>query len=168
MPSQGFNLGEEGHVAFLELGAFDIDTAGHAGTVINMENWSHITYIVRMEATVRAASVITVESCSAMGGTGTNTEIAFGYYKTAIASTTALGDVLGARTEVTVPATGIIPATGTDNIMFVIDLDDTQLVSGDVGFRLVIADPGSGALATILCILSGGRYQSPQSVTVIN
>lgn len=168
MGAKGFNLGEEGHIAFLELGAFDLDTAGHAGTTINMENWSHITWIVRMEATTRAASVITVESCSAMGGGGTNTEIIFGYYVTALASTTALGDVLGARTEVTVAATGAIPATGIDNIMYVIDLDDDKLVSGDVAFRLVIADPGAGALATVLCILSGGRYQSPQTGTVIN
>jgi len=164
----GFNLAEQGHLAFLELGAFDLNTAGHAGTVINMENYSHITYIIRMEATVRAASVVTVESCSAMGGGGTNTAIVFAYYCTALASKTALGDVLGAKVAVTVAATGIIPAAGgADNIMFVIDLESSQLISGHVGFRLVIADPGAGALATILCILSGARYASPQSPTVI-
>jgi len=164
----GFNLAEQGHLAFLELGAFDLNTAGHAGTVINMENYSHITYIIRMEATVRAASVVTVESCSAMGGGGTNTAIPFAYYCTALASKTALGDVLGAKVAVIVAATGIIPAAGgADNIMFVIDLESSQLISGHVGFRLVIADPGAGALATILCILSGARYASPQSPTVI-
>ena len=164
----GFNLAEQGHLAFLELGAFDLNTAGHAGTVINMENYSHITYIIRMEATVRAASVATVESCSAMGGGGTNTAIPFAYYCTALASKTALGDVLGAKVAVIVAATGIIPAAGgADNIMFVIDLESSQLISGHVGFRLVIADPGAGALATILCILSGARYASPQSPTVI-
>jgi len=163
----GFNIAEEGHLGFLTLGAFDLNTAGHAGTVINMENYSHITYIIRMEATVRAASVVTVESCSAMGGGGTNTAIPFAYYCTAIASTTALGDVLGAKTAVTVAATGIIPATGTDNIMFVIELEAGQLLSGHVGFRLVVADPGAGALATILFIQSGARYASPQSVTTI-
>ena len=164
----GFNIAEEGHLGFLTLTAYDLNTAGMAGTVINMENYSHIAYIIRMGATVRAASVVTVESCSAMGGGGTNTAIAFAYYCTAIASTTALGDVLGAKTAVTVAATGIIPAAGgADNIMFVIELEASQLLSGHVGFRLVIADPGAAAAADILFIQSGARYKSPSSVTTI-
>lgn len=164
----GFNLAEEGHIAFLTLGAFDFNTAALNTAVINMENYSHLTFIVRMEATVRAATVITIESCSAMGGGGTNTAITFGYYKTAIASTTALGDVLGARTEVSVAATGCVPvAGGADNIMFVIELESTQLLTNHVGFRLAAADPGAGALGTVLCIQSGNRYASPQSGTTI-
>jgi hypothetical protein len=67
-----------------------------------------------------------------------------------------------------VAATGIVPvAGGADNIMFVIELDSDQLISNHVGFRLVVADPGAAALATILCIQSGARYASPQSPTVI-
>ncbi len=163
----GFNIAEEGHIGFLTLNALDLNTAGHVGTVINMENYSHITYIIRMGATVRAASVITVESCSAMGGGGTNTAIPFSYYCTAIANTSALGDVLGTKTAVTVAATGIVPATGTDNIMFVIELEAGQLLSGHVGFRLVVADPGAAALADILFIQSGGRYKYPSSVTTM-
>jgi hypothetical protein len=165
----GFNIAEQGHIAFLTLGAFDINTAGLTSNVINMENYSHISFIVRMEATVRAASVVTIESCSAMGGGGTNTAIVFAYYCTAIASTTALGDVLGARTAVTVAATGIVPvAGGQDNLMYVIELESNQLLSGHVGFRIVIADPNAAALATVLCIQSGARYASPQSPTTIN
>lgn len=168
MGAKGFVLAEEGHIAFLTLGAFDINTAGLTSAVINMKNYNHIAFIVRMEATVRAASVVTIESCSALGGGGTNTAIPFAYYCTAIASTTALGDVLGARTEVTVAATGIVPtAGGSDNIMFVIELDAEQLISGHVGFRIVIADPAAAALATVLCIQNGARYASPQSGTVI-
>ena len=168
MGAKGFVLAEEGHLAFLTLGAFDFNTAGLSTAVINMKNYNHLTFIVRMEATVRAASVITIESCSALGGGGTNTAIPFGYYKTAIASTSALGDVLGARTAVTVAATGIVPtACGADNIMFVIELDADQLTSGHVGFRLVVADPAAAALGTVLCIQSGARYASPQSPTVI-
>lgn len=164
----GFNIAEQGHAAFLTLGAFDINTAGLTSAVIGMKAYSHIAFIVRMEATVRAASVVTIESCSAMGGGGTNTAITFSYYKTAIASTSALGDVLGAKTEVTVAATGIVPvAGGADNIMFDIELESSQLVSGHVGFRIVIADPAAAALATVLCIQSGARYASPQSATVI-
>ena len=163
----GFNIAEEGHLGFLTLNALDLNTAGHAGTVINMENYSHISYIVRMAATVRAASVITVESCSAMGGGGTNTAIPFAYYCTAIANTSALGDVLGAKVAVTTAATGVVPATGTDNIMFVIELEANQLLSGHVGFRLVIADPGQAALGDVLFIQSGARYKSPSSVTTI-
>jgi hypothetical protein len=48
--------------------------------------------------------------------------------------------------------------------MYVIELNDTQLVSGDIGFRMCIADPGAASVGSAVAILSGARY-AKSSVT---
>jgi len=161
----GFVLAEEGHLVQLFEPADH--TAAENSLVVNMENYSHLSVVISYGATPAADGVITVESCSALGAApGTHTPITFAYYQCIVDFEGALGDVLSARTEVTVAATGLIP-TAVANTMFVIELDDTQLVAGHVGFRIAQSDPTGPSIMSMIGILSGSRFASPQSVTAI-
>jgi hypothetical protein len=166
---KGFYLPEDGHIAMLWAPGDDLDGGDTHSLVMNMENWEHCTFIILYGTAPRAAGVVTVESCSALGASpGTATKIPFSYRKCIIDGTTAgTGDVLGDRVDVTVAATGLIPEAGTpNNIMYVIDLNSDQLVSGHVGFRLDLVSAGAACLAAGIAILSGPRYASKVTATV--
>jgi hypothetical protein len=162
----GFNIAEKGHVV---TAIMPHDLQGHAthSDVINMEAYSHLTFIVSLGAASRAAGVITVESCSALGGGGTNTKIDFSCYKCETAFGSADDDVLGARVAID-DNTGIVPPIATTGIFYVIELESSQLISGHVGFRLDMADPAAECFGGAIAILSGSRFAQPQSVTAVD
>ena len=161
MGAKGFVLGEEGHL--VQLWEPADHTAAESTLVVSMENYSHLTAIISYGATPRADGLILVESCDDMTPT-THTEIVFDYYECILDFEGALGDVMSERKSAEV--TGMIP-TATDNTMYIIELDDSQLTSGHVGFRFRQADPTGASIMSAVAILSGARYASPQSATVI-
>lgn len=161
-----FAPAECGHVVQLIM-PHDQNGAAHNSDVVSMKNYQHATFIVQIGAASRAAGVIKVESCSALGGGGTNTAIPFAAYKCETAYGSANDDVLGAKVAVAA-ATGIIPPAGTTGVFYVIELDSTEVLAGHVGFRLAIADPAAGSIGGAVAILSGSRFASPQTVTAVD
>jgi len=152
--------------------AHELNGADHHLAVVNMENWDHVDFVVYFGASPRAAAVITVESCSnwvtLAGSPTTATKIAFQYYQRLSSQLTMGNDVDSAIQTVSVAATGLVPTAGTDNIMYIIPLDSSQLVSGHIGFRLDIVNAGAGCLATVVAICSGGRYAGEARPTVLS
>jgi hypothetical protein len=108
-----------------------------------------------------------VESCSALGGGGTNTKIDYTAYKCETAFGTANDDVLGAAVAID-DTTGIVPPIASTGIFYVIELEATQLIAGHVGFRLDIVSAGAASIGSAVAILSGARYESPQSPTAVD
>jgi hypothetical protein len=162
----GFYVANNGHVVTLVM-PHDLNGGDHHSDVVNMEGYSHCTMIVNIGAASRAAGVITVESCSALGGGGTNTKIDYDCYKCETAFGSANDDVLGAKVAVD-DTTGIVPPAATTGIFYVIELESTQLLAGHVGFRLDIVDPGAGSIISAIAILSGSRYGMAQSPTAVD
>ena len=162
MGAHGFVLAEEGHLVQL-FEPLD-HTAGGSSLVVNMENYNHLSIVISIGADALAAGVFFVESCDDMTPT-THTEIAFTCYKCILDFEGALGDVLGAAVACTA-AVGLVP-TVVNNTMYVIELDADQLTSGHIGFRLRMVAPSAASIISVIGILSGARYKSPQSPTVI-
>jgi hypothetical protein len=166
------NVAEQGHVVTLVM---PHDAQGHAtnSDVLNMEGYEHCTMIVSIGAASRAAGVITVQSCSALGGGGTNTAIDYTAYKCETAYGSANDDVLGAAVAVD-DVTGIVPPVASTGIFYVIELTSGQLLTHattavrHVGFRLCVADPAAESFISAIAILSGSRYAKPGSPTVVD
>jgi hypothetical protein len=173
-----FCIPEEGHFVNQIVMAHDLNAAAHHFPVINMQYWHHVDFFVMFGTEPRAAGVITVESCTNWvtldGAPTTATKIAFDYYVqgTVAAPTSQIidgNDIFSARTQCTVPATGIVPVNGVDDIVYCISLDSNQLETDHIGFRIDIADPGAACTAVVFAICSGGRYQGAvqESVTKV-
>ena len=176
--SKGFCIPEEGHFKLLLDHAHELNGADHHFPVINMQYWHHVDFFILFGTSPRAAAVITVESCSnwvtLAGSPTTATKIAFDYYVQGTVATptsqiTDGNDIFSARTAQATAATGIVPVAGVDDIVYVISLDDSQLVEDHIGFRLDIVNAGAGCLTTCWAICSGGRYQGAvqESVTKV-
>lgn len=161
MGAKGFVLAEEGHL--VQLWEPADHTAAESTLVVRMGKYSHLTAIISYGATPRVDGLILVESCNNMTPS-VHTEIVFDYYECILDFEGALGDVLSARKSAAV--TGLVP-TAVANTMYVIELDADQLVSGHIGFRFRQADPTGASIMSAIAILSGARYASPQSPTVI-
>jgi hypothetical protein len=157
----GFNIAEEGHIVQLFEPADH--TAAEASLVVRMENYSHMSVIISYGATPRADGLVLVESCDNMIPS-VHTEIEFDYYECILDFEGALGDVLSVKKSAAV--TGMVP-TAVANIFYVIELEASQLTSGHIGFRVRQADPTGASIMSAVAILSGSRYASPASPTVI-
>jgi hypothetical protein len=174
--SKGFNICEDGHLVMClgtdTVPAHELNGADHHFAVVNMENWNHVDFVVFFGTSPRAAAVITVESCSnwvtLAGSPTTATKIPFQYYQRLTAQTTMGNDIDSAIQTQATAATGIVPTAGTDNILYVISLDASQLTSGHVGFRLDIVNAGAGCLATVFAICSGARFAGSARPTVMS
>ena len=162
----GFNIAEQGHVVPL-IYPQDLDGGDTHSDVFSMENYSHATIIISIGAQSRAAGVITVESCSALGGGGTNTKIDYTAYKCETIAGAANDDVLGAAVAVD-DTTGIVPPVASTGIFYVIELEATQLLTGHIGFRLDIVSAGAASIGCAIAVLSGSRYAGPQSPTIVD
>ena len=157
----GFNLAEQGHLVQLFEPADH--TLAEASLVVRMGKYSHLTIVISYGATPRADGLILIESCDNMTPS-VHTEIVFDYYECIVDFEGALGDVMSAKK--TAAITGMVP-TGTSNIMYIIELEAAQLVSGHIGFRMRQVDPTGASIMSAIGILSGARYAGPQSPTVI-
>jgi hypothetical protein len=160
MSNKGFHIAEDGHYSPLII-PHDQNGAAHASTVIRMRSYAHADIFVFIGAATRAAGVITLESCDDMTPT-THTELAFNYYVSTAVFGSASDDIWKPVTKLTA-TTGIVPgavgpAAATTGVTYLIPLDADMLVSGHIGFRLSIADPGAASIGCAWAILSGSRY----------
>jgi hypothetical protein len=131
--------------------------------VFSMGKYAHATIIVQAGSTNADAGNITVEACDNFTPT-THTEVGFDYY----AETTAEGDTLsGITTVATADAATGIDVSGNDSIMYVIELDASQLPDGKPNVRISWSACGGATYGSAVAILSGSRYASDQSATAI-
>lgn len=160
MGANGFYTAEDGHYVPLVI-PHELNGAVHSSAVIRMKRWTHADIFVMVGAAIRAAGVITLESCDNMTPT-THTELALNYYVSTAVFAAASDDIWMPVTKLTA-TTGIVPgavgpAAGTTGVTYLIPLDATQLVQGHIGFRISIADPSAGSIACAWAVLSGPRY----------
>jgi hypothetical protein len=156
--SQGkFTVAEDGHIVSI-IPPVDITGAATTSDAWKMSDYQHASIILTMGVT-GAASTVTLEECTDAAGNN-NVAIPFGYYE----ETTAAGDTLSDRTAVA--NTGF--ATSLNNgIIYVIEVEASQLTSTKPWLRLMLSNPGASTIASAVVILSGARYSRPASLTAI-
>lgn len=154
---KGITIAEECHIVNA-LPPLDIDTAAQTTDWLHLKNHSHVTFIIQMGVT-GATCAVTVEEASDASGTN-NTAIAFAYYK----EETANGDTLAARATAT--SSGIT-TSGNNGIMYVIEIDASQLSDTKPWVAVQFADPGAATFASCVAILSGSRFAKDANATAI-
>jgi len=151
MGARGFNVAEEGHVVSVYPPASGVGN----GDVFSMENYNHASIIIT-QGVAASATTVTVKRCDDFTPSN-STAIYFSYYQ----ETTSGGDTLGARGS----AASLSMTSGSKQIV-VIEVDADQLISSSPNIY-VQSSGGTKNLTSIVAILSGARYASDQSATVI-
>jgi hypothetical protein len=129
-----------------------------ATDVINMQDWSEITFVLHVGVGTVGTAILTIESVDNVAGDNP-VEVPF-QYKIVTAT-----DVEGAFTAAA--AAGFTTTAGSNN-MFICrllaeDLDGTQQF-----VRMVLTEAAATAVdAGVLAILSGGRYHGDSTRTAI-
>ncbi|SEG56314.1 hypothetical protein SAMN05421819_3561 [Bryocella elongata] len=157
MAGDRFYAAQSGHTALL-LPPVDA-TGGKASAAFNFSMWRHASIIVALGVTAAAPTAILLEACTDAAGDGA-TAIPFDYYS----QETANGDVLS--THLTATAAGITPS-GNDNIFYQIEIDADALPAGSSYLRVHITAGANSTLATVILVLSEGRYAGESSPTVL-
>lgn len=150
-------MAEQCHIVNI-LPPVDI-SGGVTSDVFSMGNYSHATIIFQVGVSAAAFTKLIVEKCDNFTPT-THTDMAFAVYK----EETSDGDTLGTRTAVA--ATGLTPSDA-NNIMYVIEIDAAELGDGYDKLRLEVTNGVNSVIASAVAILSGGRYVSEKTPTVI-
>lgn len=154
---RGINLSEGAHIVNV-LPAVDI-TGGKVGDIFSMAKWSHATIIMTVGVSAAAWTKILLEECSDFAGTN-NVAIPFRMYK----EETALGDTLTSYEMVA--AAGYTP-NAADNIMYIIELDHSELSEGKQFVKWSVTNGANSVIAACVAILTGARYANDQSATAI-
>lgn len=154
---KGIVLSEQGHIVNV-LPPIDI-TGGVTGDRFSMKNYGHATIIVQVGVSAAAFTKIIVNECNA-AASGTATAIAY----TIRAEETDGGDTLGAATAVA--AAGQTPSAN-NNIMYVIEIDASELTSGFEWIELSLTNGSNSVIASAIAILSGARHQEAVTRTAI-
>ncbi len=154
---KGITLAEIGHFVNI-LPPIDI-TGGKTGDVFSMAKYAHATIVIQTGVSAAAFTKILLNECTDFAGAGA-TAIPFSVYK----EETAAGDTLGARTAVL--AAGLTP-NAADTIMYIIELDASQLTAGSHFVQLSLTNTTNSVIASALAILTGARYPEEQSPTAI-
>lgn len=153
---QGINLAEQGH--FVNVIPPKNITGGAVGDRFHLKNNGHATILVQVGVSAAAFTKILVRAADAATA-GNTTDIAFNVYK----EETALGDTLGTKTAVA--ATGLTP-DAADNIMYVIEIDATELPAGKPWIEVELDNVSArSVLASCAAILTGARYQGDPANT---
>ena len=156
------NLAETCHFVNL-LPPVDNSTNPVVLPVIDVEGYSHVTIIIQMGATHSDAGFFTLEQCNALSPT-VHPDFAFQYY----AEETDAGDVLDAAPTRVTAATGIdLAPAGANNLMYVVEVETSELTSGYHHLRGNFSAAGGANLCSCLAILSGARDARPASPTVL-
>lgn len=156
MGAKGTHIAQETHVVNI-IAPIDINGAGASSDVFSLKDYAHASIVLTLGVT-GAASTVTLEECD--DTTPSNaTAIAFTYY----AEATAGGDTLAAAAAAT--TAGFATAT-TDGIIYVIEVDASQLTDGYPYLQLELSDPTAATLVSAVAILSGGPKMD-QSLTAI-
>ncbi len=151
-----FKVAEQGHVVQILTPLDGGGTATRTSGYVNMKNYSHCDIILGVGVSAGTATAILMNSETTSGGDA----IAAAYY----AEETTTGDVLGART--TLATTGLTIAA-TNSIFYVISVEATDLQADHPYVGLALSGLDSGTVTCAYAILSGARYASDQSATVI-
>ena len=154
---KGINLAEGGKIVNI-LPPIDI-TGGKTGDVFSMAKHAHATIVIQIGVSSAAFTKILVNECTSLAAAGA-TAIAFSVYK----EETAAGDTLGARTAVL--AAGLTPSAN-DTIMYVIELDASELSVDSHFVQLELTNTTNSVIASALAILTGPRYAEAENATVI-
>ena len=154
---KGFNVAEEGHVVSI-IPPIDINGGATVSDYWNVKNASHCSIILTFGVT-GATAVVTLEESDDNAGNST-TAIGFSYY----IEETAAGDTLATRTAVT--SSGFT-YSANNGIIYVIEVDASELTDGFPYLVLKIADPSSATLASAVAINSGIRHAKDGTVTAI-
>ena len=142
----------------------DNSTDAKVLSVFDVEGYSHVTIVVQMGATHSDAGFFTIEQCNALSPS-VHPDFAFQYY----AEETDAGDVLDAAPTRVTAATGIdLAPAGVNNIMYVIEIETSELTSGYHHLRCNFSAAGGSNLCSCLVILSGARDARPASPTVLS
>lgn len=156
------NLAETCHFVNLHP-PVDNSTGAVVLPVFDIEGYHHVTIIIQMGATHSDAGFFTLEQCNALSPS-VHPDFAFRYY----AEETDAGDVLDAAPTRVTAATGIDMAPGgVNNIMYVVEVDATELTSGYHHLRGNFSAAGGANLVSAIAILSGARDARPASPTVL-
>ncbi len=152
-----FNAAENGHVVSI-LAPVDINGGAVVSDYFSLKGYNHASIILTLGVT-GAATTVTLEESDDNSGSST-TAIAFSYY----AEETAGGDTLSTRTAAS--ASGF--ATSTNNgIIYVLDLDSSNLTDGYPYLVLKMTDPTVATFASAVAVLSGARYGAEVTGTAI-
>jgi len=155
---KGINLAECGHVVNILPPQAITDAV--ASDVFSLKNYAHATIIVTAGSTNADAGNITIEECDDFTPTN-DTAIPFIYYE----ETTAAGDTLSGK-KTAAAATGI-DVSANDNIIYVIEIDASQLSEGYPNLILKWSATGGATYGSAVAILTGARYAGDQSATAI-
>ena len=127
---KGITIAEECHVVNATA-PIDINGAGASSDVFSLKNYAHATIICTLGVT-GAAATLTVKECDDFTPSN-SAAIPFDHY----AETTAGGDTLATRASAT--SAGITTSTN-DGIMYVIEIDASQLTDGYPNLQVCISD----------------------------
>lgn len=155
MSAKGFYIAEEAHVVNI-LPPRDV-SAGVSSDVFSMKGYAHATIIIQCGSTNADAGNITIEECDDFTPSN-DTALTFNYY----AETTAAGDTLSAKASA-----AAIDVSANDNIMYVAEVDASQLSEGYPNLILKWSACGGATYGSAVAILSGARYASAESATAI-
>lgn len=155
--SKGINIAERCHV-INATPPVDITGGVVNSDVWSMVNYNHCTIILTLGVT-GGATTFTVEECDNFTPTN-KTAIPFAFYE----EETDAGDTLSTRNAATTAGNA---ASTNDNLIYVIEIDASELTDGRPNLRLVLSDPGGATVASVLVILSGSRYAQEVTPTAI-
>lgn len=155
---KGWNLAQMAHLVNV-IPPIDI-TGGVNGDRFSMAKYQHASIIIQAGVSAAAWTKIILRECNQASG-GSATDIPFTLY----ACETAAGDVLGAKEDVA--ATGKTPSAN-NNIMYLIELDAAELTEDYHWVEVALTNGVNSVIASAVAILSGSRYSSDQSATVLS
>lgn len=155
---KGLNLSEVAH--FVPVVMPQNITGGETGIEFNMAKYAHASILIQIGVSAAAITSIVLKEATDADGTGA-TAIAFSYYQ---AVTTPSGDALS--TKQTATSSGITSPSATDGIMYVIELDASQLSDGSNWVQLVLNNGSNNVDCSAVAILTGARYAGVASPTV--
>ncbi len=154
---KGYYLAQEGHVVNA-LPPVDI-TGGKTSQAISLKNWGHATLLVLIGLSAAAFNKIIVNACSDAAGDNP-VAIPFNLF----ACETAGGDVNTGRQAIL--AAGYTPSAN-DGIFYVIELDAAELPQGSPYVQVQLTNGVNSVIASVVAVLSGGRFAGDQSATVL-
>ena len=154
----GFHVCQDGHVVNA-VPPLDINGTGFTSDRFKLALYSHASFLLQIGAN-NGASVITVEECDAESG-GTTRPIGFKYAK----EETALGDTLSALANAS--STGISTHASEDNILYLLEIDASELSNGFPYVCVKGSDPSASVLVSGVAILSGARYAGEITPTAV-
>ena len=152
---KGINIAEQCHIVNA-MPPINI-TGGVDSDVWSMAKHEHAPIIIPIGVSAAAFTKIILQACDDFVPSAT-TDIGYRLY----AEETAAGDTLDAAEAVA--AAGRTP-DAADNIVYVIEIDASELPAGKPNLRVHLTNGVNAVIASVIVILSGARYSEVQSAS---